>query len=370
MKTALPLLTAILWMVCPAGVQARTWTDSTGKQTVEADLVGFNDGKALLKLPDGQVVPVAMDQLSRADRQYVREELNRRRAALKAEVSDRPGTVLYGPARELCKLASPVVAESSGLACSRRTPGLFWTHNDSGDAARIYAFDTTGKDLGSCLLGDVMAFDFEDIASFRLDKKDYLLVGDMGNNGRAATVQILYLIEEPPMDPGHAAADDAALDDAAPDRKAPVVQVINYAYEDDHRDCEALAVDPTSRTILLVTKQKQSGCWAYALAWPENDPRKVATARKIARLMIPPVTAMDVSPDGLRAVVSTYGNGYEYTRRAEEDWAAALARRPCEIVLPERIQGESICYGVDGKTLYLTSEKLPTPLWEVPVKQP
>ena len=38
-----------------------------------------------------------------------------------------------------------------------------------------------------------------------------------------------------------------------------------------------------------------------------------------------------------------------------------------EIGMPLRIQGESICYGPDGKTLYLTSEKLPTPLWEVPV---
>ena len=40
-----------------------------------------------------------------------------------------------------------------------------------------------------------------------------------------------------------------------------------------------------------------------------------------------------------------------------------------EIVLPVRVQGEAICYGQDGKTLYLTSEKRPTPLWEVPVKK-
>jgi hypothetical protein len=36
--------------------------------------------------------------------------------------------------------------------------------------------------------------------------------------------------------------------------------------------------------------------------------------------------------------------------------------------MPRRRQGESICYGPDGKTLYLTSEQLPTPLWEVPVE--
>ena len=281
----------------------------------------------------------------------------------KPQVSDKPGAVLYGPARKLCTLAAKSVDESSGMACSRVADGVFWTHNDSGDAARLYAFDKQGKDLGSCQLINVMAFDFEDIASFRRDRKNYLLVGDTGNNGRAATVQILYLIEEPAVD------SKRDPNEAAKEQRVPVVQVISYAYEDDHRDCEAVAVDPTDKTILLVTKEKTSPCYVYALPWPENDPRTVFTARKIATLKIPPATAMDVSPDGLRAVVSTYAGAYEYSRDPDEDWAAALARRPGEIVLPVRRQGESICYGPDGKTLYLTSEKLPTPLWEVPVKE-
>ena len=339
---------------------ARTWTDRTGKQQVEADFVDFNDGKVLLTQADGQIFAVNLEEFSKQDQEYVRRELKRRRAEQKAEISDNPGTVLYGPGRELCKLASPLIDESSGLACSRKQPGVFWTHNDSGDYARLYAFDAKGKDLGSCLLADVQAFDFEDMASFRQGEKNFLLIGDVGNNGLAVTVQILYLIEEPSIDPKQ----------TAKVKRVPVVQVINYAYEDDHRNCEGLAVDPTSKTILLVTKEKTPQCYVYALAWPEKDPKRVFTARKIATLKIPPATAMDVSPDGLRAVVLTYGNAYEYTRGKAEDWAAAFSRRPCEIVVPERLQGESICYGPDGKTLYLTSEKLPTPLLEVPVKEP
>jgi hypothetical protein len=35
--------------------------------------------------------------------------------------------------------------------------------------------------------------------------------------------------------------------------------------------------------------------------------------------------------------------------------------------LPPRVQGESICYGFDGRTLYVSSEKRPTPLIEIPV---
>ena len=90
-------------------------------------------------------------------------------------------------------------------------------------------------------------------------------------------------------------------------------------------------------------------------------------AKRIASLEIPSVTAMDVSPDGRRAIVGTYGNAYEYVRRTGEGWAEAFSRPPREIIVPGRTQGESICYGTDGKTLYLTSENLPTPLFEVPV---
>jgi hypothetical protein len=74
---------------------------------------------------------------------------------------------------------------------------------------------------------------------------------------------------------------------------------------------------------------------------------------------------MDISPDGLRCIILTYGNAFEYTRAPDEKWSKAFSRRPRMIRLPARRQGESICYGLDGTTLYLTSEKKPTPLIEV-----
>ncbi|NQU24558.1 MAG: hypothetical protein HQ567_25015 [Candidatus Nealsonbacteria bacterium] len=357
MKNLLTLIVVAL-LASATTAEDRVWTDATGGHTVEAEFSGLNDGKVILKRVDGQTFAMPLEGFSRADQEYVRKEVERRRAALKVEVSDKPGTVLYGPGKQLCALANSMIDESSGLACSRSRPGLFWTHNDSGDLARLYALDRQGKDLGWCDLKDVQAFDFEDVASFSRDGKHYLLVGDTGNNGLAATIQILYLIEEPPID----------ADKGVSLAETPIVQVINYSYEDDHRNCEALAIDPSDRTILLVTKERESKCLVYALVWPKNDPKQATSAKKIATLKIPLVTAMDVSPDGRRAVVLTYGNAYEYTRGEKETWATAFSRRPALIRVPERVQGESICYGPDGKTLYLTSEKLPTPLIEVPVK--
>lgn len=276
------------------------------------------------------------------------------------EAADPGETVRYGPGRKLGQLANDAIAESSGMACCRHTPGVFWTHNDSGDAARIYAFNSQGEDLGTCLLAGARARDWEDMASFTLGRKHYLLLGDTGDNYLRADVHHLYLIEEPPFDPRRGTVAQSV----------PVTHTISYRYEDGRHNCESVAVDSTNKTILLVAKELGSQCNVYALSWPVKDSDQPLVARKIATLKIPPTTGMDVSPDGRRAVVLTYGSAYEYRRGVQEDWATALARPPQVITLPSRRKGEAICYGVDGKTLYLTSEAVPAPLFQVPVKKP
>lgn len=356
-RSVLHIVAALCLATAPLA-HARTWTDSTGQHKVEAEYVMSQPGKVWLRRQsDDNVFEVQLTDLSQADQQYVSQLLREKEAESRSQRSQQGERIQYGPAREMAKLANRAIDESSGLACSRLGHGLYWTHNDSGDDARIYLFDSKGSDLGSCVLENVLAYDWEDIASFTWKGKHYLLLCDVGNNGLAAPIQMLHLIEEPQVDPKRGLTSE----------HVPVVETIFYSYEDDHRNCEAVAVDPSDRTILLATKELDLKCYVYALPWPENNPKKAFSARRIATLKIPLVTAMDISPDGRRAVLVTYGNAFEFERKEQEPWADAFARQPRELVMPLRIQGESICYGFDGKTLYLTSEKLPTPLWEVPV---
>ena len=65
---------------------------------------------------------------------------------------------------------------------------------------------------------------------------------------------------------------------------------------------------------------------------------------------------MDFAADGLRAIVVTREDAYEFDRSPAESWSEAFARSPRLVPLPRRKQGESICYGPGGDTLYLTSE--------------
>jgi hypothetical protein len=347
-------------LASPAG--AREWTDSTGRQHVEADFVDAGGDQVWLKPPGAATFSVPLSGLSKSDQEHVRKLLSDEKAARKTR-PEGPDSIHYGPGRQLCVLASKRLAELSGMACSRRHSGLFWAHNDSGDEARICLFDLKGRDLGSCLVAGVMNYDWEDMASFTADGKPCLLLADTGNNGLAAAVHMLHLIEEPPCDPER----------GVKVKEVPVLRTIYFSFEDDHRNCEAMGVDPTDKTILLVSKAQARSCYVYALPWPNDDhgaksselPKRALVAKRIGTLELRQVTGMDVSPDGHRAIVLTYGNAFEYVRAEKDDWARAFAHPPREIDLPPRVQGESICYGPDGKTLYTSSEKRPTPLIEI-----
>ena len=270
--------------------------------------------------------------------------------------------IAYGPARQVCTLANTKVAESSGLACSRLAPGVFWTHNDSGDGPVLYAFNTKGEHLATCTVAGAEARDWEDVASFTMRGQGFLLIADTGDNDAKRPKCSLYVVREPPVGTAEKPAEV----------RARAALRIDFTYEDGPRDCEAVGIDPTTLTIYLCSKELGGGR-IYALPWPGEKAAPGApprVARAIATFAGAPMpTAMDISPDGRRAVILSYLDAYEYVRGPDEDWAAAFGWKPRVLKMPRRNQGESIGYGPDGRTLYLTSEFAPTPLLEVPVAE-
>jgi hypothetical protein len=76
-------------------------------------------------------------------------------------------------------------------------------------------------------------------------------------------------------------------------------------------------------------------------------------------------TGGDISPDGTRVVVRTYLKAYEWKRPPGATWSQVWRSKPTVFALPQTQQGEAICYGLDGQSLFTTSEKLPAPLWRL-----
>jgi hypothetical protein len=65
-------LAAVLVVVASSAVaDARVWTDSTGKYTLDADLVTFNDRTVVLKRADHEMVAIPIEKLSETDREYL-----------------------------------------------------------------------------------------------------------------------------------------------------------------------------------------------------------------------------------------------------------------------------------------------------------
>jgi hypothetical protein len=273
--------------------------------------------------------------------------------------------IVYGQGRKIADLASKVINESSGLACGRANKDTFWTHNDSGGKPQIYAFGLKGEELATVSLSGAQVQDWEDMASFSHSGRHYLLIADIGDNDAKRESCTIYVVPEPKLHGGKKPMGASATP----------VQTIQFRYEDGPHNCESVAVDPQTRTVYLVSKVAESGCKVYSLPLPEQKRGKIAVAKAVADLNISTTTAMDISPDGLRAIVLTYGDGFEFVRGPKETWGQGFSRPPRQIKMPSRVVGESVCYGPDGKTLYLTSECKdkdsgnPSPLLEVPVKQ-
>jgi hypothetical protein len=271
--------------------------------------------------------------------------------------ASRPARIRYGRGVRLARLANPKITESSGLAPSRRHKGVLWTHNDSGDRPRVFAVSLAGKNLGAYTVKGAKARDWEDMASFVTEAGSFLLLADVGDNDRRRKSCHLYIAGEPRKVGGKRRSGSMKLR-----------MTIEFTYEDGPRDCEAVAVDPVEKAIYLVSKGPGRKSTVYRLPLPAQPPAGAMVAKPVATLGMIQVTAMDISPDGLRAVVATYLDAFEYARLPGETWVQAFGRQPRRIGLPLRRQGESICYGSDGTTLFLTSERTPTPLWMVRAK--
>lgn len=279
----------------------------------------------------------------------------------------------YADAAFVGRVANPKLAESSGLAFSRRTEDLLWSHNDSGRRPRLYALGLDGRDRGAVLVEGAFEVDWESLGAFERDGRAYLAIADTGDNFSWRRTSQIVVIEEPPL-VGERFAEDAT---------AQVVQRIRFRYEDGPRDCEALAIDDATGDAILLSKRNEPPVlYRLSLAEDAEGETDIRVARRIGEVPgIPPPTETDVaerrwlgrysamptgldfSRDGRYAAVVTYKDAYLFTRLEGESWQTSLARTPERIPLPPLRQAEAIAFGPESRSLFVTSERLPTPLF-------
>lgn len=267
----------------------------------------------------------------------------------------------------LADLEYKAIAESSGIAASRRNRELFWTHNDSGDGPFIYAFDRKGKHRGVWQVLGAKAQDWEDMASGPGPERDmpYLYLGDIGDNSRTREEIVVYRVTEPLI-----TSTDASSSTRYPRTTQPA-DVIRLKYPDGKYNAETLLVHPTTGDLYIVTKAAGEAAGVYKAKAPLSTTGVTALARmsdvRFPNALGGVITGGCISPDARRIILCDYIEGFELTLPEKPDVAFdTIWQQPLTSVdVGARQQGEAVCYRADGMALLATSEELPCPLFEV-----
>ncbi len=271
----------------------------------------------------------------------------------------------YLPPKVIGSIADPEIDESSGLIASKCQPDVFWTHNDSGDDAFIYAMNKSGVKLGTWIVPGAQNIDWEDIAGYKdAAGKCFIYIGEIGDNQAKRAEHAIYRVREPRV-----TAQDANASRHRPSQ-ADETEIMRFTYPDGNHDAETLLVDPKTAEIYVMTKRSSGPAGVYRLG-AKFDSDQTVKAKKVADVSLPAipsgfVTGGDISPDGRRVIISDYSAGYEFTlpegaASFDEIWK----QQPEVVDLGRRRVGESACYSPDGDTIYASSEGKGAPIYEI-----
>ncbi len=266
-------------------------------------------------------------------------------------------------------LENGAINEASGLAQSQRESDLLWVINDSGPP-QLHAIDSSGAVRGTLHLTNAPMVDWEDLASFQLDGQSYLLVADIGDNQSRRRSLVLYVVAEPDLQLNR----NPTL--------SPVAR-IEFRFPDGARDAESIAVDVNNERILVLSKrdipavlyelpltlQSEDKLIAKRLgvvdSLPQPNQDDIDNAVKRYNWNWQP-TAMDISTDGLAAVILTYDAVYYFERSSGQDWIDAFRRRPHTIVnISEYAEAEAVAFADNNHAIYVTIEKQHAPILRI-----
>ena len=196
-----------------------------------------------------------------------------------------------------------------------------------------------------------------------------LVIGDIGDNHAARKRVSLYFLREP-------SADDTKGEIRAQHR-------VRFSYPDGPRDVEAMAYDPVNARLLLLSKRDQPprlyglpldlALWQHEMqaeflgeVAAFRPPTRMDILKNPGRgLWVSQPTGMDISPDGRLAAVLTYRSLYLFRREGTESWAEAFGRQPVEYIGPPGTHDEAVSFSLDGRSVYVTTERRPAPLYRL-----
>lgn len=238
------------------------------------------------------------------------------------------------------------ITEVSGIAASRTHQDVLWMHNDSGGGPIVYAASVTGEPLGRFEL-ETATFDWEDmsIGPGPEPGRDYLYLGDIGDNFHFRPSILIHRIAEPNPDPEGGFIGS--------------VDEINLIYPEPGHDSESMFVDPITGDLLVITKPEAGGeALIYSAPAVELVDGNSVDLVEIGRFQLDQgsfVTAADIDSSGALIVFRGYNEVWMW-QRTDLELAETFATEPCRTPSTAEVQGEAISFSGDGYSYYTMSE--------------
>jgi len=243
------------------------------------------------------------------------------------------------------KLIAPELNEVSGIIASDANPGSFWMHNDSGDKARIFLVDSSANLLQIVNLEGIIAIDMEEIGKFKRDGKNYLVLGDIGDNRGLRKDIRLYILEEPVRE--QSGKKEILI-------KSSQIQTIILHHDGKARDAEAFFIDPLDNRFYLISKREFKSIVYSADIFQEVEKH---TLKPVITLPFTFVTAADISPAGDAILIKNLTNIYYWSRPFNESIQHSLSKPYKRLAYQQEPQGEAITFDQFGKTFFTVSER-------------
>ena len=256
-------------------------------------------------------------------------------------------------------MSASVMPETSGLACSRTTPGYLWAHGDenTGSNKKIVAIQPNGTlAMTLTISGDAGRDDWEDIATGIYNNTNYIFIGAFGDNDLAYKDNYyIYYCPEPAITNGTQNA---------------TVSYIRFGYPDNAaHNTETLMYDNVEQMFYIVDKVKDGVCHLYKLPFRTDYGTGVQRLTKVCDLgngsKFNFCTGGDITPDGKWMAIKSKKYVLLWERQGSESLSTTALRRPQQIAAYQtEDQGESLAW-LDATTFYTTSDsKENTPIYQ------
>jgi hypothetical protein len=247
------------------------------------------------------------------------------------------------PPRVDCRLEGALmplagIGEASGLAASRRVPGRFYTHNDSGEPV-VTALDSSGAIVGRVTVAGATVDDWEAVTVAPCESGDCLYIADIGDNDQRRPTITIYRAPEP----------GATLTDPVQS------EAFRGSYPDGPHDAETLLI--ANRRLYIVTKDaRESALYAFPETLQGGPPmplERIGVAR--GQTPLSRITDGAISPDG--AWVALRSNTelafYPAAEFLRGQWQEAARISLGTLNEP---QGEGVAFGTDTQAVVVAGE--------------